>query len=577
MTYRERSPLKSTRELLRWSRLATLSSCAGALIALMPLAAQGAVLQSGDIVTFDAGTDLRVGQTGSGQYTINGGSVVTLVPGILPQPEPFFVAGRLPGSNGQVTITEPGSRLELIGRGASGDSASAQVGREGVGSMTISNGGELRVIVPMTATPAADSLSPSIHIGRDPTSVGTLNVDAGKVNIEGNGAFMFVGRTGGDGTANFKNGSTLSLTNSFAHPDGVGITVGRDTNATGRLNVTDSTVQMLGNQGASTLYVGRETGAKGAVSFDNSFVGMGGTSQSIFIGRDAGTEGSLLLGNGSTVQFGVGSGYIAIGRSAGSSGEMEITGGSAVRMNQSSSGFVEVGGSYSGKTSAGSGRLLIDGTGSFLDVGADILGGTRRVVIGAAHSIGGVSSDGGHVTVRNGGRLQARTVHVGTNGLLDGNGRISADVLIEGGVLAPGNSPGTMRIDNGLTMNSGRIEIEIGGLEPGEFDVVEVLGGVLFNGGSIVFKFIDGFLAEAGDTVDFLRGASIAGLENVEFSYLGALDGFRFDVSSLGNALRFTALNDAMGSVPAPGALLLLALSLVGLAASRQMRQGADR
>jgi hypothetical protein len=120
--------------------------------------------------------------------------------------------------------------------------------------------------------------------------------------------------------------------------------------------------------------------------------------------------------------------------------------------------------------------------------------------------------------------------------------------------------------------DAGTLIIEIAGLAPGQFDVLDVSGGANFNGGEIVFDFIDGFLPQMDQSVDFLHAASISGLENIELAYEGAASGFEFDVVNSRGSLTFVALNNA-SAVPEPATLILVLVGLGSLATSMRHRR----
>lgn len=163
--------------------------------------------------------------------------------------------------------------------------------------------------------------------------------------------------------------------------------------------------------------------------------------------------------------------------------------------------------------------------------------------------------------------------------MLDGTGTLHSTLtVLSGGLVSPGFSPGTLTIDGNAEFRSGSVlKIEIGGLDPGQFDVLDVLGDLSFNDALIELDFINGFVPHAGDHVDFLRAASLHGLESVHYSFHGLGSGFLFDVLPEGGGLRFVALNDGQ-AVPLPSAL---ALGLLGLAlmplARRHCRSGGAR
>jgi hypothetical protein len=92
------------------------------------------------------------------------------------------------------------------------------------------------------------------------------------------------------------------------------------------------------------------------------------------------------------------------------------------------------------------------------------------------------SSPGGLVTV-NGQITGQGVVSAEPGGIIDGTGRISASKVRNGGVIAPGLSPGTLTIEGDYEqLPSGRLEIEYSGLNPGAFDVLHVTGLVTLGG-----------------------------------------------------------------------------------------------
>jgi hypothetical protein len=76
-----------------------------------------------------------------------------------------------------------------------------------------------------------------------------------------------------------------------------------------------------------------------------------------------------------------------------------------------------------------------------------------------------------------------------------------------GGMISPGTSIGTTDIDGALTLNSGVLEIEIGGKTFGQYDRVTVQGPTTL-GGTLKVEFVDlntgQYAPQAGDTFGFL-------------------------------------------------------------------------
>ena len=93
----------------------------------------------------------------------------------------------------------------------------------------------------------------------------------------------------------------------------------------------------------------------------------------------------------------------------------------------------------------------------------------------------------------------------------------------------------------------------------------------------IELDFINGFAPRAGDSLDFVRAATITGLNTARFGYTGLAPGFDFDITAEDGGLHFRALND--GTVPAPATLALSMLALALLHATRRLnpRQRTSR
>ncbi len=101
-------------------------------------------------------------------------------------------------------------------------------------------------------------------------------------------------------------------------------------------------------------------------------------------------------------------------------------------------------------------------------------------------------------------------------GILMGIGMIDADVDNNGGTTAPGLSAGELTIDGDYTQGAtASLEIEIGGANTGEFDVLTVTGAVTL-AGELRITDLAGFTPQAGNTFVIMTAASIAGTFDVE-------------------------------------------------------------
>ena len=151
----------------------------------------------------------------------------------------------------------------------------------------------------------------------------------------------------------------------------------------------------------------------------------------------------------------------------------------------------------------------------------------------------------------------ANELFVGPGGVIAGVGVIrvgAADVEPAGGTLtnlgliSAGSSPGTIVVDGDLVQGpAGALIVEIGGTAPGTFDVVTVTGDVKL-AGTLVLRFVGGYLPQPGDAFPFLTGKKVKGaFDAVVVEGVGP--GFDFTLGAEDGALAVTA---AAAAAPAP-------------------------
>jgi T5SS/PEP-CTERM-associated repeat protein len=427
--------------------------------------------------------------------------------------------------------------------------------------MTVNGGSDLSI-----TAPAGDDAFLGIGFRAD----GTLNVTGGSsATLGGSGARANTTlgvRSGSDGHATISGSSQLTITGQDAR-----LFVGRE--GDGDLQILSNSsvivqglapdIEDTGIQIAHDENGGDGHSGNGSVTVDSSSLGV--SSINAFI--NVGTEGSgrLTARNGATVDItgSTGSAFLGVGRNENANGELSIESGAQVNVTSGSgdsSTFVAEGASSIG-------TVIVDGAGSKLNAG-EILGIGIDFDLEAA---GGT----GTVNVKNGGEIIADEIHIGGNGFLGGNGSVTGDLINHGGTLGAGLSPGTLNIFGDITQETGILEVEIAGLAAGQFDVFNVGGTVSFLGGSILFIFLDGFLPQANDAVNFLIADQILGLDNVEFLYRGAAPGFEFNVTGDGSGgLQLVARNDAI-AMPEPSTIALFAAGLASLGWMSRRRNSA--
>jgi hypothetical protein len=158
-----------------------------------------------------------------------------------------------------------------------------------------------------------------------------------------------------------------------------------------------------------------------------------------------------------------------------------------------------------------SGAVFTTGTGSFT------IKKTGTVTVGNSSSTGSLIASG-DVAI-DGGTLQAgpgsgilvsagKTMTLSNAGKLKGGGNITGNI-INGGVVAPGLSPGVLPISGNYTQTAiGTLEIELSSLA--RYDRLLVSGPVSL-GGTLAVSLIDGFVPVYGSTFDILDWTTRSG------------------------------------------------------------------
>jgi hypothetical protein len=201
----------------------------------------------------------------------------------------------------------------------------------------------------------------------------------------------------------------------------------------------------------------------------------------------------------------------------------------------------------------------------------------RRIV--GAGSADRLDVRGGSVTVGAANRIQGAVV-VGPGGAFVDEVQIRGNLVMAGGRLVPGSSPGQIRVDGDVLIKPGSVlDIELAGLAPGEFDLVQAAGDVDIESGAVLnLLFIDGFAPAAGDVIDFLRaGADFSGAFS-EIHVGGLEQGWEYQlVVTDAGSLQLQSLSDGVptsAKIPEPASLLL---SLTCLTALGRRRGGGER
>jgi autotransporter-associated beta strand protein/T5SS/PEP-CTERM-associated repeat protein len=354
---------------------------------------------------------------------------------------------------------------------------------------------------------------------------------------------LTIGQSAGDvGTLNVTGGSVTSASG----------TLGFNANSFGTATVSSGTWAMtrnltVGSSGTGTLTMagGRlivggtlSRGALGTINLDS-----GGALQ-IGIGGTTGILGPASLVNNGTLIF---------NRSNASTYSGVLSGSGAV--TKEAAGLLTFAGanSYSGLTTIAGGTIALSGAGAI---------GTGGLNLGTTGSPGVFDLSA----------LTAGTYSLPATGNLAGVGRLSGNGKTLGvlGSFLPGNSPGTVTVDSGFTLdisNSGSsvFEITSPAYTVGTYDLVSGDGSVVF-GGILNLNFSGGTYTEGTDVLQLF--ANSGGL-------FGSFSAVNFTGLAAGQLATFNPVTGFISLVPEPStyASLLAGLACGGSVVFRRRKR----
>jgi uncharacterized repeat protein (TIGR03803 family) len=124
---------------------------------------------------------------------------------------------------------------------------------------------------------------------------------------------------------------------------------------------------------------------------------------------------------------------------------------------------------------------------------------------------GGTFSNGTGGSFQTGPMIQAAGGNFVNSAVVTGDITFSGD-FVNGGIIAPGNSPGTATVlGNYTATSSATFNCEVAGASNGAYDVITVTGAVTV-GGALNVTLINGYTVASNTTINIITGNSISGL-----------------------------------------------------------------
>jgi outer membrane autotransporter protein len=454
---------------------------------------QGAVLYFGhDAVVGAVHIINEGGQVGGGGGPDRGGTT-------------YFVPGTIgvDPSAGQAIIDNNAAAVSPVGSARAGAGSTEFHGASKGGTATINNN-----VGALTGTAAGGTT----FFDTSTAENATIN-NFGAIATMGNGGHTFFTDSSSAGSATINNYGT-GVTGSFP----TGRTDFQDTAHGGSATILNGGGTAPGTLGGQTQFAtSSPLGAENATITNN-----GGTAAGAFGGRTTFLGSSTTAGNATVIANGGTNGGLG-----GAIAFFSSADGGTARIKVFGNGFMDISANGAGVTvgsiegdgniflgmrtlSVGNNDLSTTFSGVIQDAGgfsSDTGGGLTKIgmgsltLTGANTYTGDTNIDAGKLVI-DGSTTSANTL-ANASGLLMGTGTIGGN-LINSGTVAPGHSPGTLSVNANYTQNSGgNLQIEIGGRNSGEFDLLAMGGSASLNGHLQLVR-LNNFQLQIGDKIVFL-------------------------------------------------------------------------
>lgn len=473
----------------------------------------GTAAGSSDKLTVDGGTisalTFVVGDAGKGDLTLSNGANASSL----------LVIASQAGSEGSVTIDGPASKWEAL------YGSTIIVGKEGVGRLSVINGGEVNIAL---------GINGGLVIGQETGSTGS-------VAVTGAGSQLLVDSRivagfNGKGDLRVSDGGLVAAP---AYTNGVDLEIGGPfpgkAGSTGNVIVDGAGSKIIarrltvGEHGSGSLTVS----GGGEIEITSSVTIANWTEEGVLTVQD---EGSMMLIKSNVV------GSFDIGKYG--KGSLNIRQGGEVWNQGNALVGVSILGDPSIVTVEGNGSLwrsyLISPDGE--KAGRITIQNDSRLIVrdNAIVETSAMAAQLGGEIILDSGHLEIDGLALSTGGKLLGNGTIAGSV-VNGGVIAPGNSPGRLDINGDYTqLAEGLLSLDVSGLMPHEHDILAVTGLAVLDGTLEVM--FDGFAPRVGDSITFLESGP-AGGSFASIMIRGLAPGWTYSYDAA--SLTLTSLNDA--------------------------------
>ena len=383
----------------------------------------------------------------------------------------FNIAG---GDQFNITGSDPNNAVLIVGRSGTG-----QMMVQGGAVVTVANGGP--------------------EIGLNAGSTGTVTI-TGNGSTWINGGFLTVGDSG-NGTLQISNGGQVI--------SGFG-SIGVVSGSLGNVTVTGA--GSIWNVG-STIYAG--VFGHGILQITGGGQLQSGSGQ---IGTNSGSLGEVTVSGVGSTWTSTGQLHVAVAGQA----TLDITNGGhfiGISTFIRNNGAVTVSGtgsqfSFSDFISVNFGGKLDVTSGGEVSNTAGSVSGTATVSgAGAVWTNSGSLGINGVLNVLDGGKVTATGVTIGTSGELHGDGTVQvggAGVVQNGGIVAPGTSPGTLHITgNYVQTSAGELAIELA--SPSSYDQLFVSVDATL-AGNLQVSLVGGYVPNAGQSFTLMQADDIVGM-----------------------------------------------------------------